>query len=428
MTLHTSLPVSLLDLLSNTLILYQTCPYLPIASLLNLAATAKCFKSLIFDTPNVFRYLDLSPIRYRVSFAPIDAGGELWRNERMDEALTEDEFVTGPLRGIFYSLKRKGVLRDVQTLVLDGLSVTADIVHEIICDESFNVRILSIRGVKNLNRSKLMQVLKYAVRRDRPNGAPKLRGLYYFGDLEVPQQSYPSPATGATDSFLRGVTTSIGAQLGMQWNQRSQQALSTALRTSPDSWYEASGIVIKLLGTVNASAIECAETLRLCRGIIAFDAVLCRGPSHKMTGRPAIATVALGATGCQVCHSAPEGLAQYGGRTTQCDIPLLLLPPLHSSRVTDALRISSPSMSTTNIPFLARCESCLSNRWCEGCKKFWCEDCYENPQTGTYTYMQQLETRERKGFMGIKVHNGLCVEDCLVQEMLVGAGEGGMWG
>lgn len=428
MAFHTSLPVSLLDLLSNTLILYQTCPYLPVSSLLNLAATARCFKSLVFDTPNVFRYLDLSTTKYRVSLAPIDAGGELWRNERMDEALTEDEFVTGPLRGIFSFLKGKGVLRDVQTLVLDGLSVTADIVHEIICDNSYNVRILSIRGVKNLNRSKLMQVLKYAVRRGRPSGTPKLKGLYYFGNLEVPLQSIPSPASGVTNSSVCGVTTSVGAQLGMQWNRRSQQALSTVPRPSPDSWYEASEILISALGTMNASAVEWAETLRLCQDIIAFDAVLCRGPIHETTGRPAIATVALGATGCQICHSAPEGLARYGGGTTQYDLPLLLPPPFHSSRITDAQRVSSHNVSTTDIPFLARCESCLSNRWCEGCKKFWCEGCYENPETGTYTYMQQLETRERKGFMGIKVHNGLCVEDCLVQEMLVGVGEGGMWG
>ena len=421
------LPVSLLDLLSNTLILYQTCPYLPVSSKLNLAATAKSFRCLIFDTPNIFRYLDLSTVKCNIPFAPTYAEGQLWRNERTDEALTEDEFITGPLRGIFAFLKRKGVLQDVQILVLDGLSVTADIVHEIICDSSFNVRILSIRGVKNLNQSKFMQVLKYAVRRYRPTGTPKVKGLYYFSDLEAPPQSSPSPDSGVTHSSLRGVTTSIGAQLGMQWNQRSHQALSTALRTSPDSWYAASGIVVKLLGTMNASAIEWAETLRLCQGIIAFDAILCRGPNHEKTGRPAIATVALGPTGCQICHSAPEGLAQYGGGT-QCDLPLLLPPPLHSSRVVDAQRVSSHVLSTADIPFLARCEICLFDRWCEGCKKFWCEDCYGNPQTGTYAYMQQQETRERKGSMGIKVHNGLCVEDCLVQEMLVGAGEGGMWG
>ncbi|KAL9117866.1 MAG: hypothetical protein Q9187_005590 [Circinaria calcarea] len=346
----------------------------------------------------------------------------------MDEALSEDEFITGPLRGNFSFLQRKGVLRDVHTLVLDGFPVTADIIHEIICDNSYNVRILSIRRVKNLNSSKLMQVLKYAVRRDRPSGTPKLKGLYLFGDMEIPAQSVPNPASDITHSSGRGVTTSIGAQLGMQWNQRSQQALSTALRTSPDSWYEASGQVIRLHATVNASAIEWAETLRLCQSIIAFDAVLCRGPYHEKTGRPEIATIALGRTGCQVCHSAPEGLARYGGETTPYDLPLLSPPPLHSSRVTAAQRVSAHGVSTTDIPFLARCEGCISNRYCEGCKKFWCENCYEIPQTGTYTYMQQLENRERKGLMGIKVHNGLCVEDCLVQEMLVGAGEGGMWG
>ena len=84
-----ALPVTLLEILSNTLILHQTCPYLPVSALLALAATSTSFRHLIFKTPHVFRYLDLSTVKADVSFAPIDAGGEVWRNERMDESVTE---------------------------------------------------------------------------------------------------------------------------------------------------------------------------------------------------------------------------------------------------------------------------------------------------------------------------------------------------
>jgi hypothetical protein len=34
----------------------------------------------------------------------------------------------------------------------------------------------------------------------------------------------------------------------------------------------------------------------------------------------------------------------------------------------------------------------------------------------------------KKGGDGIKVFNNLCVENCLVGEMMAGAGSGGMWG
>lgn len=85
---------SLLQLLSNTLILYQTTPYLPISSLLALGATSKSFKGLIHETPHVFRYLKLSDVASaRAGIGSIDNGGQSWRNVQLDENVTEDEFV-----------------------------------------------------------------------------------------------------------------------------------------------------------------------------------------------------------------------------------------------------------------------------------------------------------------------------------------------
>lgn len=83
---------ALLQLLSNTLILYHTTPYLPVTDLLALAATCRAFRYLVLETPQVFRYLDLRPVRSaRFDFAGIDRGGETWRNVQLDENLTEDE-------------------------------------------------------------------------------------------------------------------------------------------------------------------------------------------------------------------------------------------------------------------------------------------------------------------------------------------------
>ncbi|KAI9820195.1 MAG: hypothetical protein M1827_005817 [Pycnora praestabilis] len=458
-----SLPVTLLDLLSNTLILYQTAPYLPVASLLALGACSTPFRSLVHSTPQVFRYLDLSGNKSAaaVGFIPIDAGGEIWRNERMDEAVTEDDFYSGPLRGIFTQIRKKNILRDVQTLVLDGLSVTADLVREIIFEPSFNVRILSIREVKNLNELKLMQVLRYSIRPSRPEGTPKLKGLYVFGPRDPPVlAANGSTAPELVDlrrALLRdslqaqstGVMSSEGAQIGAQWNQRSQQALSSDLVQDGHEWYQASGK--RFTRTAGHEWIEWSETLKVCEGIIAFDAVLCRGPKHEYIPpphssptstnipepiRPGIASTALGSAGCNICHSSPESPAVFGVSPTE-QLPLLAPPPLHSSTIRAAQCPSVPG----NLPYprlIVRCDDCLRDRYCERCSKFWCETCYSGPKPSLRTNLQQVELTEdlvaadyvngKTVKESIKVHLGLCVEGCLVGEMMAGAGSAGMWG
>jgi len=83
---------TLRDLLSNHLILCHTLPYLPVADLLNLAATSQAFRDLIYNTPQAFRHLDLTEVKSaQFEIAGIDHGGETWRNVQLDENLTEDE-------------------------------------------------------------------------------------------------------------------------------------------------------------------------------------------------------------------------------------------------------------------------------------------------------------------------------------------------
>lgn len=439
---------TLIDLLSNSLVLRQTAPYLPISALLALARTSKASHDLVHTSAGVFRHLDLSTVKSAVlPYAPLDAGGISWRAERMDESLTEDEFYSGPLRGIFSKLDRQHLLQDIQTLVLDGLSVPADLVREIIAEDRFNVRILSIREAKHLNERKLQQVLRHAVRPTRQEGTPRLRGLYVFGlkdstaedGMRKPMSRNPSPPPC-------GVMASEGAQLGAAWNQRSSAALAKALSGCEDKWYQPSGRMFS-----KPLSREWAETLQACEGIIAFDAVLCRGPRHNVETayvargeesitnhplsylRPAIATVALGMGGCVSCGSCPEEPASQGSAKLS-ELPLLTPLPLHSSTVRAAQKPTT-THGSSSLPLMVRCEDCMKGRWCERCNKFWCENCYTGSAVSGRTALQQTEYMEdmmqaieARNNKEIKVHMGLCTESCLVSEMMSGAGEAGMWG
>ncbi|KAF2107926.1 hypothetical protein BDV96DRAFT_616671 [Lophiotrema nucula] len=397
-----SLPTTLADLLSNSLVLRQTAPYLPVSALYALAATSKTLHHIVHQSPETFRYLDLSVVKSAVvPYEPLDSGGISWRAERMDESLTEDEFYSGPLRGIFSKLERRRLLQQVHTLVLDGLSVPADLVREIVAEDRFNVRILSIRDVKNLNERKLMQVLRYAVRPSRPEGTPKIKGIYFFGPREPACIQEEPGGKKKPPPIARGVLSSPGAQIGAEWNQRSSEALNAALAKTDDKWFQCAGRMLP-----KKPSLEWAETLKACEGIIHFDAVLCRGPRHDptkayMNDGPAaaqtpssylslaIASVALGPAGCDSCHSSPEGPAIFG-QSPSSELPLLSPIPLHSSSVRVAQMPCTLDGSSLP-PLFARCEGCLKGRWCERCHKWWDEDCYSGSAIAQRTELQQTE-------------------------------------
>lgn len=141
-----------------------------------------------------------------------------------------------------------------------------------------------------------------------------------------------------------------------------------------------------------------ADVLVACQGIISFDAMLCYGPRHSaltvasskstVNGtcwynytdaylRPEVANYVM--TPCENCHSAPERFARYMESSLD-RFPILGPPPLHSSRAKDAKALSfSPN---DNLKFLVRCHSCIQNRWCRNCNKWWCEDCYTTANDG----------------------------------------------
>lgn len=444
------LPLTLLDLLSNTLVLDYVIPCLSLSSVIALSQTSKPYRCFVQQSPRIFRHVDLSLCRGAYippTLTKVDTGGHSWRSQRMDEHLTEDDIYAGPLRGVLSKLSRTVPLSFVHVLVLDGLaSVTSDLITEILTDVKYDVWILSVIGCINLNPRKLQQLLCYMCRESRPEGTPRLKGLYFFGAAQRQSNKKTSMSIGSLT--ITGVTSAIGAQLGS--SPVSTQMLSPA---STDTWYSPTGRVLSD-GFAQRSPWE--ETLQVCSGIIAFDAVQCNHMHTHMEPylhhasreylaeyKPAVlplATVALGPAGCAGCGQAPEGSPVWG-ESDVMQFPLLSPPPI-TGRILDAMRPPPTARGSQKQRLIASCTWCLTNRHCESCHRWWCGTCYDlqplakTQQLETFVaisgldYMPSADELQGRGGKGhsVKVFNNLCVENCLVGEMMTGAGSGGMWG
>ena len=413
------IPCTLLELLGNALILNHVSPYLDMVDRISLAATSRNFQSLMYNTPGVFRYLDLTRCHSCLPF-----NRKLRSIKRKsDDFMCTDEYFAKPLQRILRGLRSRNILQDVRTLVLDGLVVPANVLREILCDEGYNIRILSLRDVRELGDEKLIQILRYIIRPSRPEGTPKLKGLYYF------TPGTASADFSAADLLPRvpqtGITNAPGAQLGSGTSTSSgalhrQLVESSWHRTNP--WYSATGVVL----TPDTAVTEAwARLIEASEGIIAYDVVLCRHRSVQTPSysdpNPTLATISLG--GCQSCGSCPEGPANPR-ESAENKVPLLAPPPMHQSSVRIAQRLD-----TRNFPhpsFIARCTTCLKDRWCQRCNIWWCESCYTVPSKRILAPSSPLSGGENK--TSIKVHNHLCVSKCLMDQLLNEVGEGGMWG
>ncbi len=447
-------PIGLLELLSNTLVLDATLPYLPLATIFRLSAVSQGFKRLVCETPRVFRFLDLSRCRgayVAPSVLPIDSGGHSWRAERMDENLTEDEFYSGPLRGICTGLSKMGVMRDVQTLVLDRLgSVTHDVLSDILLSDRYNVRLLSVIGCPNLNKGKFQGLLRYLCRTGRPEGTPRLKGVYTFGTNESLVKQNPSQLSATNDP---GITAIPGAQIGASCSLLLSPSTNSSLPNA-NPWFSPTGPVLPH-PLVNTDTWE--ETLRVCSGLIAFDAVLCThmhtdmAPfrsdamdaylnGHAMTSP--IATYALGSQGCAGCGRAPDGAPVWG----QDDVGAfpLVSPPPFSGRLVDAVRPPPPVPADGPQRLVVSCTWCLSDRHCQSCHRYWCGRCYDPQRRKRALELEAQSEHDGQDLGGsiseelrrvseggssttIKVYNGLCTQYCAFGEDLA-AGNGGMWG
>ncbi|KAG5924296.1 hypothetical protein E4U53_003439 [Claviceps sorghi] len=352
---------SLFDVLHNSLILRHIAPHLPIHSLLQLSATNKDIRSLVRTTPGVFRHLDLTRVkRAKLKHHLVD-NGIAWRDGQIADGLSDDDIQFKPLTGIFGAIRQQNILRDVQTLILDGLAVSSALCYEIINDPSYSVRILSIRDVKNLNHAKVREALQHACRPSRHQRSPRLEALYVFG------------SKGA-----RSAKTSSSINTG--WDRQHQQGFSASLEKAVDDWWCRMGRLV-----THSISMDWIECMVACRGLIAFDAVLCQGPRHRNSpafgqppmmadDAPAAATHAVG--GCDSCGKAPEGLVMQES-CSPLNLPLLSPVPIMTSSVRAA---TCPSQAGQ--PFAPRCGDCLRDRYCACCHKWWCETCYQLPVQG----------------------------------------------
>ncbi|KAL9598340.1 MAG: hypothetical protein Q9219_004568 [cf. Caloplaca sp. 3 TL-2023] len=336
-----------------------------------------------------FRYLDLSNLpshllRAQVNLTEAIVEGLGYRHTT-DNMQSVDDYYAAPLRRVFYVLRKKTVLEYVTTLILDGLVVPAALLREILCDDPFNVRILSLRGVKDLSDQALMQILRYLIRPSRPEGSPKLKALYHF-TRPVRRVDRRQLSSRPPD----GVTTSPGSQLGQGYS---------APHTLPfrKTWVNGQGPIFR---PDSPTSEAWAQLLLACQGIITFDTIVCpHGPGSSLP--PRLASIALGAEGCQTCHSAPEEPLVFDV-TPPHELPLLPPAPLFASTVKAAQSVAPDE----GRQFYARCEECLTDRLCERCSAWWCENCYTPSTRGSGATQGE-----------VKVHMGFCVHKCLVEAL-----------
>ena len=410
-----ALPGSLLDLLSNDLILRHTSPYIGIKTLVSLAATSKSYQSLVYNTPQVFQHVDL----YGTSVSVRPAREFFVDNQKFDELYVQ-RFST-----IFTVLENRNVMQDVRTLILDEMLAPPAIIEDLLLNERYQIRLLSLRTVYKGPTHPVLPILHHLIQSYRLNGTLKLKGLYWFGPSNRFQDIYKLNENVERPEAI-GVTASMGAQLGAD-NHKDYDLdnLRKLFGEDPysDTPYGAPGTSNYLRSSWVAS--EWPEILEACRGLIAFDAVLCRhNRENDPDPRPKLATVRL--NGCQSCGTCPEGPA-YPGVSPADHLPLLSPPPLHSSKVEVAQRIDTDGRPYP--PLILRCHTCLKDRWCEMCNVWWCESCYTIPKNRCRTKASSASNVSASASNeDIKVLNGLCVSKCLMNELLHGVGEGGMWG
>lgn len=265
-----------------------------------------------------------------------------------------------------------------------------------------------------------MQSLRYACRPGRPEGTPRLKGLYVFGNKDSPTL----PSASSTTS-----TPSVGSvSISLNWNHKSSHALKEAINAEGDEWYHQRGKMI------NKPVVDgWAETMLDCQGAIQFDACLCTGPRHQnsptfgkfpVSSVPGtqhpwnVATFALG--GCASCGCAPEGFTTYGECSPE-RLPLLAPVPLQSSNVKTASRPQTRNAENGAKPqFVPRCWDCIRDRFCFSCQEWWCESCYQVPTQAELQAAQHVhivqdtngladhETAETES-PKIKVRQGCCI-------------------
>lgn len=309
-------PLTLIDILSNEYLLLHTTPYLLPTELLALGLCSRSYHSLITHSRSVWRHLNLSlsPSQQTATFT--------------STAIAQRTLTPRYQSELHTLLQKPFVLRDVKTLVLDGLPATVELLHDLLNGSTCRLQLLSIRECSTINERELMLLFQYLVRPSRET-PPSLKGCYLFGSMDSPGGIFPS-ALKPRDTSARGRFINP-AILSRDW----------------------------------------VGILKACEGTIAFDTRLCTGPRHSGDGdgflEPRVANIRL-AGGCAGCGSSPEARRRGGADA----LPRVVYPPV--PLLSSDIRVACKAAEAREGDVL-RCEDCAKERWCERCGKWWCEAC-----------------------------------------------------
>ena len=280
---------TLYDILHNDLILHHISPYIGVTALFSIGATSTIFRNLIRNSPQVLTHLDLSDVK--------SISKPQWYQDSGD-SLSEEDYYAQPLDRVISAL-RPHFLQYTRVLLLDGLYVSSKILTDLLCNDAYGIRILSLRGVQGVSDSSVRRILRYALRSGRREHS-KLRALYYFQVRESGNAVEQAFKSHTVIGEHEGITMTPGATLGAGF----QDVSSSEAGDDPysRSTYASFGVCKEASRDIKWE--DWTTLLQACSGRVAFDMVLC--PQHHSK----IATVRL--KGCQSCGSCPEKPAYPG--------------------------------------------------------------------------------------------------------------------
>ncbi|KAK6539947.1 hypothetical protein TWF694_008781 [Orbilia ellipsospora] len=342
--MRTATHFPLLEFLSNDYLLMQTCPYFLPHETLNLALCSKNFYNLLFHTPGVFRHVDIS----LSSVVPT--------NQPQHQIVLR--------RNSIDILSSRLLGRNTQTLILDGLPMNFDKLTNLLLSPNQRISILSVRDCA-LNQPVFMQTLHFLV---RPGSTSPLKGVYMFNKSN-----------------------------GKARSKNKWQRIRYGEIEFIEGW---------------------AETVLACEGKILFDVGICKGSKHMSfqpledgTNVSAAAEIELGSTPVSV-QSGFSAFAWSANDSEQSSvtstsagedswIPPQMAPKLATKTIRGSCEgCKMPPVGCTSklyapVPVLtsdikvacrprlgeteevSMCEDCTKERLCEGCGKWWCENCYD---------------------------------------------------
>ena len=225
---------SLTCLLSNHIILGEVALHLSCPYRLALSNTCKDLKSLILGTPEVWRRFEAFPLP-----RPPKYSSHWWL------------FIYTP-RSILF---KTHVFRHVRVLILDRQPVEIFLLEHLLLQSDYRIQVLSMIG-QRFNEgfvSDLHDLIETVVRKAQKSpSSVSLKGIYYFGTL-----------------------CGLVGLLKEPCGERPEAGKFEKATRRPAVWHDAS------IREIDPSAEESSMVI-MSRGVISWDALLCRGYHPKL--------------------------------------------------------------------------------------------------------------------------------------------------